>query len=70
MKATNEHFRCDLCGRFSNLGVTETYAVDPKAKPGDIALLSQNTVCVRCISNATALLLGGLIAVGEPAAET
>lgn len=67
MKATKEHFRCDLCGRFSNLGVTESYAVEHGRMVG---MQAQSTVCVRCISNATALLLGGMITVAEPAEET
>jgi hypothetical protein len=58
VKATNEHFRCDLCGRFSNFGVTESITHDHN-------LSEQNTVCARCISNATKLLLDGLIKVGE-----
>lgn len=66
MKAIHQPFRCDLCGRYSNFGVTESFAVreHPAPKPGT-ELLVQNTICVRCISNATALLFDGLIAVGN-----
>jgi hypothetical protein len=61
VKAINHHFRCDLCGRFRKLGVTESYNCDDQ----ETAL--ETTVCATCIRNATRLLLDALILVsGDP----
>ena len=60
MKATSNHFRCDLCGRFSDLGVTESYNVGAS---GDVRV--ENTVCVRCLTNGLTLMMEGLLAVTQ-----
>jgi hypothetical protein len=62
VKVTSEHFKCDLCGRFSNLGVTESYNVDG----GDVEMRCENTVCARCIGTAIHLFVDGLVEVAEP----
>lgn len=58
MKVTSDHFRCDLCGKYSNLGVTESFASSAAN-----SLRVENTVCVRCIRDALVLLVDGLLAV-------
>lgn len=46
MKVLKESFRCDLCGRFESLGVTET-----NAETG-----LETRVCVHCVDLAVGLI--------------
>lgn len=55
MKIISKSFRCDLCGRYSNVGATESYNL-PDAP--DVA--AHTTICVHCIVEATKLLLDGV----------
>jgi hypothetical protein len=51
MKITEEKFRCDLCGRFQDVGVTESYNL-----PATPDLHAETEVCLDCIEKAAALL--------------
>jgi hypothetical protein len=49
VKITTEYERCDLCGQFCDLAVTESYNL-----PGT-ELACETTVCRTCIDQAAAL---------------
>jgi hypothetical protein len=46
-----------LCGKYSNLGVTESYNI---GETGDVR--AENTICVRCIAEANRILFEGMLA--------
>lgn len=66
MKLRTTQFRCDLCGKFRNRGVTETRpdatrvllagALLPDAGGG---AATETTVCDVCVLTASELLTGG-----------
>ena len=47
MERITERFRCDLCGRYSDLGVTETRAKDGQS----------TQICAGCLERADLVLL-------------
>lgn len=53
MKVVSDRFRCDLCGKFRNAGVTETRPIEGD-DGGEGS--TTNTVCAPCVTQAQHLL--------------
>jgi hypothetical protein len=57
MKVVQSQFRCDLCGKFRNTGVTETQSPDAESvEKGASSAGIQNRVCAPCVTQAQHLL--------------
>lgn len=56
MQLATDRFRCDLCGEFRTLGVTEDHPSRPQA---------QTRICVGCVGKACDLIQAHAAA-GEP----
>lgn len=57
MKVVQSQFRCDLCGKFRNVGVTETRTPDEEAvAKGFSSSGIESKVCAPCVTQAQHLL--------------